>query len=117
MKTVKDGNAAKMALLHANVDAAKSRLKQAQIELNSVLTQLPELPAALKTGVMRAIENAFQDLGHAEEHLLDMEDAVSVQLSASEPITSLEQCPHCLRPYDSALASSREAEARSGRQR
>ncbi|MFZ5893426.1 MAG: hypothetical protein ACOY0T_20360 [Myxococcota bacterium] len=94
--------ATKIELLQANVDAAKSRLRQAQVELDSVLNLLPDLPPALKTGVMRAIESAFDDLGQAENHLIEMESAVSVQLSKAEPVAPLDHCPHCLRPYTSA---------------
>jgi hypothetical protein len=78
-------NAADMDLLQTKVDAAKSRLKNAQVNLTSVLNLLSDLPDALKTGVMRVIEAAFEDLGEAEKHVLELKDLV---LSSRGPDSS-----------------------------
>ncbi|HET7539609.1 MAG TPA: hypothetical protein VFK05_07050 [Polyangiaceae bacterium] len=77
-------NAAEMELLQVKVDAAKSRLKNAQVTLRSVLNLLSDLPAALKTGVMRIIETAFEDLEEAEKHVLELKAVVpSSRVAAS----------------------------------
>jgi hypothetical protein len=92
-------SAAETELLQANVTAAKSRLRQAQRNLTSVLNLLSELPDALKTGVMRAIETSFEDLGQAEKHVVEMEDIVRNQASGAHVGGPGTRCPHCERPY------------------
>ena len=64
------------AVLKSKVDAAKLRLLNAQKELNSVLEQLAELPLGLKTGVMKAIESAFDELKQAELYVTEVEEIV-----------------------------------------
>lgn len=100
-------NAAEMELLQAKVDAAKSRLKNAQGNLKSVLNLLGELPAALKTGVMRVIETAFEDLEAAETHVLELKDIVRTRAMTFEAVASSDRCPHCSKPYKDATSSSR----------
>ena len=97
-------NAGEFKLLQVKVEAAKVRLKQAQLDLTSVLNLLTDLPAALKTGVMRAIETAFDDLGQAETHVLDMETIVRANASHLEVTTPSARCPHCLKPYGDATS-------------
>jgi hypothetical protein len=100
-------NAEEMELLQVKVDAAKSRLKQAQVDLTSVLNLLGDLPAALKTGVMRAIETAFEDLGEAEKHVLEVKDIVRNRAIGSKAVAASDRCPHCSRPYQDATSSPR----------
>lgn len=92
-------NAAEAELLQVKVDAAKSRLKQAQVDLTSVLNLLSDLPAALKTGVMRAIETAFEDLGEAEKHVLEVKEIVRARATGFGAAAPSDRCPHCSRPY------------------
>ena len=100
-------NAAEMELLHFKVDAAKSRLKQAQVNLTSVLNLLSDLPDALKTGVMRVIETAFDDLGEAEKHVLEVKEIVRTRALGFEAVAPSDRCPHCSRPYQDATSGSR----------
>ena len=100
-------NAAEMELLQAKVDAAKSRLKNAQVNLKSVLNLLSDLPAALKTGVMRVIETAFDDLEEAEKHVLDLKDVVRASAKTFEAVASSDRCPHCSKLYKDVTSSSR----------
>lgn len=104
-------NAAEMDLLQVKVDAAKSRLDRAQVDLTAVLSLLSDLPAALKTGVMRVIETAFEDLGEAEKHVLELRDIVRSRAASFEAVASNDRCPHCSRPYKEAPSSSRTQEA------
>ena len=67
------------AVLKSKVDAAKLRLLNAQKELDSVLEQLAELPLGLKTGVMKAIESAFDELKQAELYVTEVEEIVREQ--------------------------------------
>lgn len=106
-------NAAEMELLQVKVDAAQSRLKKAQVNLTSVLNLLSDLPAALKTGVMRVIEDAFEDLGEAEKHVLELNDIVRARALTFQAVAPSDRCPHCSRPYQDATSSSREPEAAS----
>jgi hypothetical protein len=100
-------NAAEMELLQAKVDAAKARLKNAQVNLKSVLNLLSDLPAALKTGVMRVIETAFEDLEAAEKHVLELKDIVRTRAMTFEAAAPSDRCPHCAKPYKEATSSSR----------
>ncbi|HET9955881.1 MAG TPA: hypothetical protein VFQ61_15330 [Polyangiaceae bacterium] len=100
-------NAAEMVLLQIKVDAAKSRLEKAQVDLTSILNLLSDLPAALKTGVMRVIETAFEDLGEAEKHVLELKDIVRARATTFETVAPSDRCPHCSRPYKEATSSSR----------
>ncbi|HET7539857.1 MAG TPA: hypothetical protein VFK05_08290 [Polyangiaceae bacterium] len=99
-------SAAEMELLQVKVDAAKSRLKKAQVTLRSVLNLLSDLPAALKTGVMRVIETAFEDLEEAEKHVLELKDIVRARAMTLEAIASNDRCPHCSKPYIDATSTS-----------
>ena len=99
-------NTAEMELLQAKVDSAKFRLKNAQVNLESVLNLLSELPAALKTGVMRVIEAAFEDLGEAEKHVLELKDIVHARAMTFEAVASSDRCPHCSRLYKDTTSSS-----------
>lgn len=98
-------NAAEMELLQIKVDAAKSRLESAQVNLTSVLNLLSDLPAALKTGVMRVIETAFEDLGEAEKQVLELKDIVRARAMTFEAVAASERCPHCSRSYKDATSS------------
>lgn len=109
-------NVAEMELLQVKVDAAKSRLKNAQVNLRSVLNLLGDLPAALKTGVMRVIETAFEDLGEAEKHVLELKDIVQARAMAFEAVAASERCPHCSKPLKNVTSSSREQVAGSNPQ-
>ena len=100
--------ATEMELLQVKVDAAKSRLKNAQVNLKSVLNLLSDLPAALKTGVMRVIETAFEDLEGAEKHVQELKDIVRARATSFEAVASSDRCPHCSRPYKDATSSSGE---------
>jgi hypothetical protein len=53
-------------LLQTKVEEATSRLSRARVELQSVLEVLTDLPSALKTGVIHAIEAAFVEVQQAE---------------------------------------------------
>jgi len=66
-----------LALLKSKLDAARTRLIKAQKELNSVLEQMADLPLGLKTGVMKAIETAFDELKQAELHVIEMDEFVA----------------------------------------
>jgi hypothetical protein len=101
-------NAAEMEL---QVDAAKSRLDKAQGDLTAVLSLLSDLPAALKTGVMRVIETAFEDLGEAEKHVLELRDIVRSRAASFEAGSPKDRCPHCSRPRENATSSSRTQDA------
>lgn len=99
-------NAAETELLQLKVDAAKSRLENAQVNLTSVLNLLSDLPEALKTGVMRVIETAFNDVGEAEKHVLEVKDIVGARAKSLEAVASSDRCPHCSKPYKEATSSS-----------
>jgi hypothetical protein len=100
-------NHAETELLQLKVDAAKSRLENAQVNLTSVLNLLSGLPEALKTGVMRVIETAFDDVGEAEKHVLEVKDIVRARAKSFEAVASSARCPHCSKPYKDATSSSR----------
>jgi hypothetical protein len=106
-------NAAEMELLQVKVDAAKSRLKNAQVNLTSVLNLLSDLPEALKTGVVRVIETAFDDLGVAEKHVVEVKDIVHARALTFQSVASSDRCPHCSRPYTDATSSFRGQDASS----
>ncbi len=99
-------NAAEMELLPVKVDAAKSRLRNAQVNLKSVLNLLSDLPAALKTGVMRVIETAFADLEEAEKHVLELKDMVRARALTFAAVASSDRCPHCAKPIGGVTSSS-----------
>jgi hypothetical protein len=101
-------NVAELELLRAKVDGAAARLKRAQLDLTSILSLLRELPPALKTGVMRVVETAFQDLGQAEADVLEMANIVRARGAAGEVGAPRERCPHCSRPYPELAPHSSE---------
>lgn len=77
-------------LLEAKMDAARSRLKQAQVDLAEVLELLAGMPLALKTGVMRAIETAFEEVQQAEGHVAEVNEIVRVSRALEMGVTSTE---------------------------
>jgi DNA repair exonuclease SbcCD ATPase subunit len=110
-------NAVETELLQTKVDAAKSRLENAQVNLKSVLNLLSDLPDALKTGVMRAIETAFENVGEAEKHVLELKGIVHARAMTLKAVAPSDCCPHCSRPYKDATSSSLEQETGPGRAR
>lgn len=106
-------HAAEMELLQLKVDAAKTRLRNAQVNLTSVLNLLSGLPEALKTGVIRVIETAFDDLGEAEKSVLEVKDIVRARAKTFEAVASSDHCPHCSRPYKDTTSGSRQQDTGS----
>lgn len=55
------------------LDRAKRRIASAEVELDSVMTDVDSLPEGLKTSVVSVIEAAFKTLRTAEHDLAELE--------------------------------------------